>query len=60
MIYNGIDKKKKMLAIFVDLAKAFDIINHEILLKKWHNLGIQDIALSLTKNYLSDAKCKNR
>ena len=39
-----------------DLLKAFDVINHDILLKKMKSYGILGIAHDWFENYLSDCQ----
>ena len=44
------------IACFIDLAKAFDNLNHDILCKKLGKLGITDSLGKLIINYLSNRK----
>ena len=40
-IFEGINNRKCTTSVFIDLAKAFDTVNHNILLKKLNHLGIR-------------------
>jgi hypothetical protein len=44
--------------IFCDLAKAFDCVNHEILITKLHFFGIQGAMASWFRSYLTNRKQK--
>ena len=47
-------EKKSSYCVFLDFAKAFDTVNHEILLSKLDHYGIQGTSNSLFKTYLSN------
>lgn len=55
-VSESIDDNKFTIGIFIDLAKAFDTINHNILCKKLEIYGIRGIALHWFQNYLSNRK----
>ena len=55
-IRKALDSRKFACGIFVDLQKAFDTVNHEILLKKLEHYGIRGNSNSWFKSYLNDRK----
>jgi len=55
-ITQGFDQFESTLAIFLDLSKAFDTINHSILLKKLEFYGIRGKALDWFTSYLHNRK----
>ena len=55
-IKETIDNKKYGCGIFIDLRKAFDTVNHKILLKKLEHYGIRDQAFNSFDSYLCDRK----
>ena len=55
-IQKAIETKKNSRGIFLDLSKAFDIVNHDILLKKLQHYGIRGLAYIWFSSYLSNRK----
>jgi retron-type reverse transcriptase len=53
-ISKAIDEGKYTVDIFLDLSKAFDTVNHEILIKKLQHYGIRGIGLQWFINYLQE------
>ena len=52
LVYDNIHKKKYSGLIFLDIQKAFDAVDHKILIAKLEHYGIKDIAKNLFESYL--------
>ena len=50
----NIDKGNKNSVVFLDIKKAFDTVNHRILLDKLECYGIKDQELKFFESYLSN------
>jgi len=50
----ALNDKRIVVGIFFDLEKAFDCINHDILLAKLEYYGIRGVVYTLIKSYLED------
>ena len=53
-IKQVIDNGEYAIGIYLDLKKAFDTVNHVILLKKLEHYGIRGQANTLISNYVTD------
>uniref|UniRef100_A0A673ZBM9 Reverse transcriptase domain-containing protein n=1 Tax=Salmo trutta TaxID=8032 RepID=A0A673ZBM9_SALTR len=55
IIITAIDKRWRLCAaVFIDLAKAFDSVNHHILIGRLDSLGFSNDCLAWFTNYFSD------
>lgn len=57
VIYDNLDKSRPLIDTFIDLAKAFDTVNHNILLEKLYSYSISGTACDLLKTYFTN-KCQ--
>ena len=60
----AIDNNEYSIGIFLDLSKAFDTVDHNILIQKLERYGIRGNPLLWFKNYLAlcyqQVKCNNK
>ena len=57
-IYESIDQKKYTAALYIDIKKAFDTVDHGILLNKLEKAGFRDFMLDWFASYLKNRKQK--
>ena len=55
-LLENFDENKVTIAVFLDLTRAFDCVDHSILGKKLEHYGIKNIPLQWFMSYLTDRK----
>ena len=53
-ISKALENGEYVIGVFLDLSKAFDTVNHDILLQKLHHIGIRGVAYNWFVDYLSN------
>ena len=59
-IVKNKEQKKSTVGVFIDLSKAFDTLNHDMLLQKMERYGIRGCTLKWFASYLSNRKMRVR
>ena len=54
LVRESLDNNEFAAGVFIDLQKAFDTVDHKILLEKLYHYGIRGPPLRLLKSYLTD------
>ena len=59
-LYEILDRREFGISVFVDYMKAFDTINHKVLIRKLYKYGIRGTPLNLISDYLRDRQQRVR
>ena len=54
ILLESLNKKQISLLLMIDFSKAFDLVEHDVLLKKLSHYGIRGVALNWLKSYLQN------
>ena len=55
-VNNSFERNQFTLGIFIDLSKAFDTVDHKILISKLKNYGVRGNNLKWFESYLNNCK----
>ena len=55
-LLQSLNNRQVSLLLLIDFSKAFDMVDHAVLLRKLHHYGIRGPALTWLKSYLSNRK----
>ena len=59
-IQKNLEENRSSIGVFIDLSKAFDTLNHQILLSKLEKYGIRGTTLDWFSSYLSGRSMRTR
>ena len=55
-ILNAFENNLMVMSVFIDLKKAFDMVNHCVILKKLEKIGIRGLELQWFQDYLTNQR----
>ena len=58
-VNNSFERNQFTLGIFIDLSKAFDTVDHKILISKLKNYGVRGNNLKWFESYLNNPKIQH-